>query len=86
MRSGSSPQGLESAFGSSFFSFVFRMEEMRAQLQELMNQAQSQGRGPSDFTSPEVCKFFLTGLCPHDLVEQAVSSFLRLVETLRLAG
>ncbi|PFH37787.1 putative U1 snRNP-associated protein [Besnoitia besnoiti] len=42
------------------------MEEMRAQLASLMDSIKEQ---PTDFTDPEVCKYFLTGLCPHDLFE-----------------
>lgn len=39
---------------------------MRAQLAALMESIKAQ---PTDFTDPEVCKYFLTGLCPHDLFE-----------------
>lgn len=45
------------------------MEEMRAQLASLMESIKEQ---PTDFTDPEVCKYFLTGLCPHDLFENTV--------------
>ncbi|KEP66115.1 UNVERIFIED_CONTAM: U1 snRNP-associated protein Usp106, putative [Hammondia hammondi] len=46
------------------------MEEMRAQLAALMESIKAQ---PTDFTDPEVCKYFLTGLCPHDLFENTES-------------
>jgi hypothetical protein len=44
------------------------MDEMRKQLDALMGTDRNGDiAGKKSFTDPEICKYYLAGLCPHDL-------------------
>lgn len=45
------------------------MHHLRQQWSDLMGSIEE---GPQSFTDENVCKYFLTGLCPHDLFENEV--------------
>lgn len=51
------------------------MDEIRRQLAELMETVESSTSSSKkrSFTDLDVCKYYLTGLCPHDLFQNTVS-------------
>eukprot|EP01068_Selenidium_serpulae_P009117 Selendium_serpulae@DN5151_c0_g1_i4.p1 len=49
------------------------MDEMRKQIEELMGsvnyEAAGQANAKRTYQDPDVCKYYITGLCPHDLFQ-----------------
>lgn len=51
------------------------MDQIRATLAELMGKYEQKEDLDStkSFTDPDVCRQYLTGICPHDLFENTVT-------------